>query len=354
MTAVPLSSPASPLAAGSVPPWLVWEARLRWLGILAVSLLLTVILRKATVLAFWQDWLSHFLVTAVYWQGNAAIFFLLLRRLPGYKLTVRRVVLHQLLSSEFVVVATVFNAWLEVRFELPGAAFGPTYWHDLRFSLFTTLLITNVYESVYFFQEWRNYFMRAAALERENALSRLEALKQQVDPHFLFNSLNTMAGLIGDNEPAQEFLGALAEVYRYILLSKKSATVALGEEMTFVDAYVHLNAIRFGKKIQVVKDIAPEALRLRVPPVAVQMLVENAIKHNALNGRAPLRITIRAAGQVLSVTNTLHPKTVLEKSTRQGLQNVVSRFQLLTDRPLLIENRGTEFEVVLPLLTTEE
>jgi hypothetical protein len=351
--ALPSPAPSLP-PAGSASPWLVWEARLRWVGILAVSLLLTMTMRKATALAFWQDWLSHFIVTAVYWQGNAAIFFLLLRRLPGYKLTVRRVVLHQVLGSGFVVIATVFNAWLEVRFELPGAAFGPTYWHDLRFSLLTTLLITNVYESVYFFQEWRNYFMRSAALERENAISRLEALKQQVDPHFLFNSLNTMAALIGDNEPAQEFLGALAEVYRYILLSKKSTTVALGEEMMFVDAYVYLNTIRFGKKIVIAKDIAPEALHLRVPPVAVQMLVENAIKHNAVSSRSPLRITIRAAEQVLSVTNTLHPKTILEKSTRQGLQNIVSRFQLLTDRKITIENRGHEFEVVLPLLTTPE
>lgn len=347
------SSSASPPAAGAVPLWLVWEPRVRVLGIVVVSLLLTVAMRKTTALTFWQDWLSHLLVTTVYWQGNAVIFFLLLRRLPGYKNTVRRVVLHQVLGAVFVAVATVFNAWVEVRFELPGKAFMPTYWHDLLFSVFTTALITSVYESVYFFHEWRSYVMRAAVLERENISSRLEALKQQVDPHFLFNSLNTMAGLIGDNEPAQEFLGALAEVYRYILLSKNSTTVALSEEMTFVDAYVYLNAIRFGKKIVVVKDVAPEALRLRVPPVAVQMLVENAIKHNALSGRSPLRITIQAAGQELRVTNTLHPKTVLEKSTRQGLQNIVSRFQLLTDRPVRIDNQSTEFEVVLPLLTTE-
>ncbi|MDF7814104.1 histidine kinase [Hymenobacter sp. YC55] len=353
-----MNASTQPLAtsrvADSASPWLAQEPRLRWLGIGTMSLLLTVTMRKADTLAFWQDLLSHFVVTALYWQGNVAIFIFLRRRLPGYKLTVRRVVLHVLLGSGFVMVATLFNAWLEVRFEEPGAAFVPTYWRNLRFSLLTTLLITNVYESVYFFQEWRNYFMRAAALERENAISRLEALKQQVDPHFLFNSLNTMAALIGENEPAQEFLGALANVYRYILLSKKSTTVSLSEEMTFVEAYVYLNAIRFGKKIQVVKDIDPAALQLRVPPVAVQMLIENAIKHNAINSRFPLRITIRATEQALSVTNTMHPKTVLEKSTRQGLQNIVSRFQLLTDRPVLIDNRGSEFEVVLPLLTHPE
>ncbi|WP_086596489.1 sensor histidine kinase [Hymenobacter crusticola] len=345
---------AAPRVVDSVSPWLAQEPRLRWLGIVTVSLLLTVTMRKADTLAFWQDFLSHFVVTALYWQGNVAIFIFLRRRLPGYKLTVRRVVLHVLLGSGFVMVATLFNAWLEVRFEEPGAAFMPTYWGNLRFSLLTTLLITNVYESVYFFQEWRNYFMRAAALERENAISRLEALKQQVDPHFLFNSLNTMAALIGENEPAQEFLGALANVYRYILLSKKSTTVSLSEEMTFVEAYVYLNAIRFGKKIQVLKEIDPAALQLRVPPVAVQMLIENAIKHNAINSRFPLRIMIRATEQALSVTNTMHQKTVLEKSTRQGLQNIVSRFQLLTDRPVLIDNRGSEFEVVLPLLTHPE
>jgi LytS/YehU family sensor histidine kinase len=248
----------------------------------------------------------------------------------------------------------VLNAWLEVRFERPGAAFMPTYWHDLRLSLVMTLLITNVYESIYFFHEWRNNVMRAAALERENAVSRLEALKQQVDPHFLFNSLNTMAALIGDNEPAQEFLGALAGVYRYILLSKQSATVTLGEEMTFVDAYLYLNTIRFGSKIVVEKDVAPEMLSLRVPPVVVQMLVENAIKHNAVSRRTPLRITIQAAGQVLRVTNTVHPKAVPEQSTHQGLPNIISRFQLLTTRHVLIENRGHEFEVALPLLADEQ
>lgn len=350
----PIQPRATLQAMDSTSSWWAREVWLRWLGIVTVSLLLTVTMRKADTLTFWQDWLSHFVVTALYWQGNVSVFNFLRRRLPGYKLTLRRVALHLLLGSGFVMVATLFNAWLAVRFEEPGAAFMPTYWRDLRFSLVTTLLITNVYESIYFFQEWRNYFMRSAALERENAISRLEALKQQVDPHFLFNSLNTMAALIGENEPAQEFLGALANVYRYILLSKKSTTVPLSEEMTFVDAYVYLNAIRFGQKIVVVKDIASEALQLRVPPVAVQMLVENAIKHNAVSSRTPLRITIRAAEQALSVTNTMHQKTVLEKSTRQGLQNIVSRFQLLTDRKIVIDNRGSEFEVVLPLLSNQE
>ncbi|GAA4492662.1 hypothetical protein GCM10023172_00130 [Hymenobacter ginsengisoli] len=208
----------------------------------------------------------------------------------------------------------------------------------------------SVYGSGYFFYEWRKTFIRSAELEREGAISQLEALKQQVDPHFLFNSLNTMAALIGDNAPAQDFLGSLASVYRYVLLSKDHSTVPLSQEMTFAEEYLYLNRIRFGEGIQVSRDIAPAALRRHVPPLAVQLLLENALKHNAFDRDAPLRICIRAGEDVLRVTNNVQPKTMLESSTRQGLRNLVNRFRLLTDRPVDIVHGDDEFAVTLPLL----
>ena len=145
-------------------------------------------------------------------------------------------------------------------------------------------------------------------------------------------------------------MGNLAGVYRYVLLSKDSATVPLSQEITFVEAYLYLTHIRFGATIQVVLDLAPAALRLHVPPLVVQLLVENALKHNAVRRQNPLRITIQAAGNELRVTNTRHPKTSLENSTKLGLPNIVSRYQFLTDRPVVVVSQGHEFAVTLPLL----
>ena len=341
-----------PVVTAPAAPWQPREVWLRWVGIAGLTAVAASFVEARGALPAWQHWALTLVVTTVYWQGSAWLFFSLRRRYPEPEKAARRVTRHVLLAVGFIGVGSLLVAWLEIHVKgiaLPyWQSFGRAYWHGLL----ATAFVTSMYESVYFFREWQTSFVRAAAFERESALSRLEALKQQVDPHFLFNSLNTMAALIGDNPPAQEFLGSLASVYRYVLLSKDSSTVSLSQELTFVDSYLYLNFIRFGTSIQVVKEIAPETLLRHVPPIAVQQLLENAIKHNAISRETPLRITIRAAADVLSVTNTLHRKTILEKSTRQGLQNIVNRFQLLTDRPLRIENRGHEFEVVLPLLPT--
>ena len=344
--ALPLITPAAPNAAA----WQLREVWLRWAGVGVVTLVLASFVEARGTLPAWRHWLLTLGITAAYWQGSTALFFRLRRRYPEPKETARRVALQVLLAASFVGVGSLGIAWLNIHLREIPLPYWRSYQRAYWFGLFATVFINSIYESVYFFLDWQASLVRAAAFERESAISRLEALKQQVDPHFLFNSLNTMAALIGDNGPAQDFLGSLADVYRYVLLSKDNSTVPLSQELAFVDAYLYLNAIRFGDNLQVVKEINAEALPLHVPPIAVQLLIENAIKHNAISRQAPLRITIRAAEGVLSVTNTIHRKTILEKSTKQGLQNIVNRFQFLTDRQLLIENRGSEFEVVLPLL----
>ncbi|RZK91955.1 MAG: histidine kinase [Hymenobacter sp.] len=298
----------------------------------------------------WQVWGMLLLRIATSWNGNALLFFYLRRRLPGYENTLRRVLLAIGLSVAFTVLTNFPLTWLTRATLEPSLAYWPAYWKSLLGCLRFVVLATSLYESVYFFYEWRHTARQAAGFARESAVARFEALKQQVDPHFLFNSLNTLAGLVGDNEPAQEFLGSLASVYRYVLLSKDHATVPLSQEMAFVDDYLNLTAIRFGSAVQVAIHLAPDALRQHVPPLVVQLLIENALKHNAISEKSPLLLTIHAAGDVLSVRNSLHHKTVLAQPTRQGLQNIVARYQFITDRPVLITPREREFEVCLPLL----
>lgn len=350
-------SPPTPLRLGYpdgfsvIPPSWRWrEIWLRWLGIVLVGAIFTWTVSVRGSLPLWQQGLTALLVAAAYWQGNVSLFFLLRRWLPGYAKTGHRLLWHAPLAIGYIAVVSLVDTWLTLRLSEGAESYWPSYWKFLGNGLLTSVVVTSVYGTGYFFYEWRKTFIRSAELERDGALSQLEALKQQVDPHFLFNSLNTMAALIGDNPPAQDFLGELASVYRYVLLSKASTTVPLSQELKFAEAYLYLNRIRFPEGIQVVQEIAPATLALRLPPLAVQLLLENALKHNAFDRHAPLRITIRAGGGVLRVTNTVRPKTILETSTQQGLRNIVNRFRLLTNRPVTIAHRGSEFEVTLPLL----
>ena len=328
---------------------LLTEPWLHVIGIVILALLFSLAENKGFR---WPDVLLGLISSAGYWEGNRQLFFVLRRRIPGYERTTRRILLHIGLSMVFIVLFSFIPAIGDVLVTGKTAEFWFFYRDHAANALFPTILITAVYESAYFFQEARRHAARSAQLEKENVLSRYEALKQQVDPHFLFNSLNIMAALIGNNKPAQEFLSELVDIYRYVLMSKNSLTVPLAEEMAFVNSYIYLNKIRFRDQIQLTVNIPASVLQKRVPPISVQMLIENAIKHNAASTKVPLRIAVSAGSDYLRVTNNTQPKTTIEKETKQGLQNITNRFRLLTNQPVVVDSRDGHFSVTLPLLTT--
>jgi sensor histidine kinase YesM len=194
--------------------------------------------------------------------------------------------------------------------------------------------------------------VRVAQLQKETFQAQLEALKNQVDPHFLFNSLNVLGSLIHlDADRAMQFLGQLSDVYRALLDSGAQTLVPLHSEMVLVRAYANLMETRFGAALRVEWDIAPTWEQALVPPTAVQMLLENAIKHNGSTTRKPLRIKVSAADGVLVVENNRQPRTDVVTSTHTGLQNIQRRYQHLTDRPVEIVPTPAAFVVRLPLLT---
>ena len=326
------------------------ELWLRWGGALLIASVRLLSASTYGSLTGWQFWLLHFIFANCYWHSVANLFFWMQRRLPGPRNTARRAGQYLLLGYAMILLLGLPTSALENYFHLTGPTWLDSYLGRLKATctLFTVAIFE--YECFYFFLQWRRSNLRAAEFERENAQSHLETLNQQVDPSLLFDSLESLSKLTVGNQPVQEFSGALASIYQYVLHSKETPTVRLSEEMAFVDDYLYLNRIRFQGSIQVEQDLAPETLLLLVPPIAVQMLVENAIKHNAFGSQQPLRITIRAAGDSLTVSNSVRQKTVPVKSTRQGLQNIINRFALLTPRPLRIDNHGDRFEVVLPLL----
>lgn len=192
---------------------------------------------------------------------------------------------------------------------------------------------------------------RVAQLQKETLQAQLEALKNQVDPHFLFNSLNVLGSLIQlDPDRAGQFLGQLSEVYRALLDTGAQTLVPLRSEMALVRAYAHLMETRFGAALRVEWDVAPAWEQLLVPPTAVQMLLENAIKHNGSTVRKPLRIRVSAAAGLLMVENNRQPRTDVVASTHTGLRNIQRRYQHLTDRPVEILPTPESFVVRLPLL----
>jgi hypothetical protein len=191
---------------------------------------------------------------------------------------------------------------------------------------------------------------RMFELQKETLASQLEALKNQIDPHFLFNSLSTLSSIIEEGGPsAAGFVQELSRVYRYVLQTRSSTLVSLSEEIGFIRSYGFLMSKRFGDNIAIYLDVPEPALSLRIVPFALQLLVENAIKHNIVSAKKPLRVRVSVDGGRLVVANNLQRKTVAVPSSRVGLENLGKRCVLVTGRDILVAEGDGEFRVEVPL-----
>jgi ligand-binding sensor domain-containing protein len=192
---------------------------------------------------------------------------------------------------------------------------------------------------------------KAQLLEKEKALVMYDALKQQLNPHFLFNSLGSLSSLIQqDQELADNFLEQLSAVYRYILKNRDKETVTLDEELKFVQRYIQLQQTRFREGLKVEIQVDDEYRSARLTPVVLQNLVENAIKHNITDPTSPLTIKIYTDNDQLIVTNNLQKKGFVETSNKQGLQNLRTLYAYYTSRPIEITETTESFTIKLPLL----
>ncbi len=192
---------------------------------------------------------------------------------------------------------------------------------------------------------------KAQALSKEKALVQYENLTQQLNPHFLFNSLASLGSLIRfDPKTASEFLEALSRMYRYILQSRDRETVSLAEEIAFVEHFIKLQQTRFGSSLQVNFNIEESTKHFKIVPVTLQNLLENAIKHNILEADSPLIMTIFTEKNYLVVRNNLQRRSVVETSNKQGLSRLTTLYQYLCDKPLVVSETADSFEVRVPLL----
>lgn len=182
--------------------------------------------------------------------------------------------------------------------------------------------------------------------------AKFESLKNQIDPHFLFNSLNVLTSLIGENPAlAEKFTTKLSKVYRYVLEQRNKDVVPISEELKFAKTYMDLLKIRFEDAIifsnLYVADVTQE---FKIVPLSLQLLLENAVKHNVVSSYKPLQIKIYKQGNYLHIENNLNAKEAIGKSTKVGLKNIQDRYGLITDKEVIIEKNKTLFKVSLPLL----
>jgi LytS/YehU family sensor histidine kinase len=212
--------------------------------------------------------------------------------------------------------------------------------------------ITNIYEIIFLNREKEDTQNRVEQLNVAKAQAELEALKNQIDPHFIFNSLNTLSFLITrDPKSARLYNDTLARVYRYILSNKDRDLVLLREETEFISNYFYLLKIRFAEAISMtieINDLSAE--NYLIPPISLQALVENAIKHNEFSEKKPLAINVSIHSDYVIVKNDLNRRNGAQPGSKIGLSNLDNRYKLLTKRNIVVENNFESFTVKLPII----
>lgn len=246
----------------------------------------------------------------------------------------------------FIEVVIEGETWQEfINTERPNFYFS---------ALLITLVISLFFHAVYYYKELQKTKVKEQKVIAGAASAKFDALKNQLDPHFLFNSLNVLTSLIEENpDNAQKFTTSLSKVYRYVLEQKSKELVTVDEELNFARTYMSLLKMRFEDSI--IFEIPDKASNpeSKVVPLSLQLLLENAVKHNMVTSNKPLHIKIYEDGDHLVVQNNLQPKQIVKKSSGVGLENIKQRYQLLSNRKVHINQREKDFAVAIPMLTKQ-
>lgn len=206
-------------------------------------------------------------------------------------------------------------------------------------------------ESIYSYHKWKETKLEAEQLSKEKLQTQLNSLLQQINPHFLFNSLNTLSALINDNpKDAQKYLSDLSKVYRYLLRTNENELTTLANEINFIDSYFHLLQTRFGKGVMLRQSIQPDDYGKLLPPLTLQLLMENAVKHNTVGKNKPLVIEITTSGEYLTVRNNLQRKILRVESSKVGLSNIAEKYRLINKSAIEITESEGYFSVTVPLI----
>ncbi len=218
-------------------------------------------------------------------------------------------------------------------------------------ALSITFLMVTIDLVIFFLRRWRNSVSEVERFKKESLEFRHEMLKTQVNPHFLFNSLNTLSSLVyEDQDAAYNFIRKLSGVYRNVLEHRNKGLVTIKEELEAIHSYVDLIRFRFGEKLILTIDLPIEIENHQVPPLILQLLIENAIKHNVVSRKYPLKISVSHEKGRIVIKNTLRLKTSKGYSSKIGLSNIISHYDIVTNEKVVIKHTDDNFIVTIPLL----
>lgn len=267
-------------------------------------------------------------ITAIFWLGNRWIIIRMRKKFPQLSQAPKRIFLTCLLMFVYTFTVSNFNGftpplWSKIQLPYP----------DLNvLGIINTLIIAGIYEVIWYQAQLRLSMQGQEDLRNESLQAQIRALKSQVDPHFLFNNLNTLSSVVHtDPDKAEHFIQQLSKLYRHMLEVQDTTLVTVKEELGLLDAYVYLLKTRFGDNLRVTIDV-PEAYHERkIIPFALQIVVENAMKHNVVSAAKPLNVKIEVVQDKIVVTNNLQRKLHAVPSTGKGLENIKSRVRLIRE-----------------------
>lgn len=303
----------------------------------------------------WDKYVTCLMITTVLWIGDRHIMVWCRRRYPLFQDVRRRLIVQSVIMFLYTVIGNNLLGYLmdDVIFKLSGPGHFST---DLLINsnaaaIFCTVMMIAIYESIYFMSELKASVEEKEMLKRESLNAQLDALRTQVNPHFLFNNLNTLCSLIPDNpKQAIEFVHQLSKVYRHILEVKDEQSILLKDELDVMKAYAFLLQTRFGENLGIIINVPDEKLGKRIVPLSLQILMENAIKHNIVSSDKPLQIDVFANNGRLVVSNNLQKKNQVKESTGIGLDNIRNRYKLLSEKQVEVTENGSNFTVSIPLI----
>jgi two-component system, LytTR family, sensor kinase len=305
----------------------------------------------------WKVYLGVLIMTTVIWLGNRYIMIWARTRYPQFEVVRKRLLIQSLVMLVYTLLANNILGYvldicgLKERHEFAGGDLYTVIFHSNVAAISCSLTVVAIYESIYFMNELRKSVEEKEMLKRESLKAQLSALKTQVNPHFLFNNLNTLSSIIPEDPvKAVDFVQQLSKVYRHILEVQEEQSIPLKDELDVMKAYAFLLQTRFGDNLDITINVPEEKLKKRIVPLSLQILMENAIKHNIVSSEKPLKVDVFAENGRLVVSNNLQKKNQLNESTGIGLDNIRNRCKLLGSGQVEVTESGTSFTVSIPLI----
>lgn len=301
---------------------------------------------------FEKDWILNTLMVLMIWQGNIQIDKWLNTRYAWIKNPKKRLIIQIVASTLFTTVTLFVLMYIlhQIKFR-DGRIINRKMVETFIPVLSITYVVLAINISKQFFKSLKDSLLEVEKYKTESANAQLQNLKNQLNPHFLFNNLSVLSSLVYQNQDrAVDFINELSKVYRYVLDNKNAELVSLQEELGFLNHYIYLLKIRFGENITFLIKIDENTEGGYLPPMCLQMLIENTIQHNEASQANPLKVVIYTENNRLIVENPIQPRSDATDSSQMGLKNIQARYAFFTEEKIAVTQTGKIFKVVLPLI----